>query len=231
MRGLIVTAAIGALFGLSLLTTENPGGQASETEGPTTSHFRVERPAQMGDDHAEGIYLRIHDKMVAGYALSGNLIAIRYRTWQRVNIAPYRSTQHGERYVNNYANAVAADYGDPDARTALRVGSVIVKDSFAVTEQGDVFSGPLAIMEKMPAGFNPAAGDWRYTLIMPDGSLFGTTGGVRSQEVDFCAACHSKHGVRDHLFRVPESYRASPPALSSQSRSAHTIPAQKVEKP
>ena len=36
---------------------------------------------------------------------------------------------------------------------------------------------PLFLMEKMPAGFSYVTGDWRYIMIMPDGSLFGETRG------------------------------------------------------
>lgn len=217
MRGLIVAIAVAALASGLLgfaLPAAAADGQANEGEAPPPRHFRVEQPAKLGNADAEDIYRRILDKMVAGYALSGDRTATRYRTWRRVNAAPYRSTQHGERYVNNYANPVAADYADLEAGIALPVGAIIAKDSFAVTERGDVFSGPLSIMEKMPAGFDPAGGDWRYTLIMPDGSLFGTTGGVRAQEVAFCADCHTKHGGRDRLFRVPDTFRTDPPAAN-----------------
>jgi len=58
-----------------------------------------------------------------------------------------------------------------EAAGRLPVGSVIAKDSFSVTETGGILLGPLFVMEKMPAGFNPASGDWRYTLIQPDGRI------------------------------------------------------------
>jgi hypothetical protein len=63
-------------------------------------------------------------------------------------------------------------------------------------------------MEKMPLGFNPENRNWRYTMIMPDGSLFGTTKGERSAQVDYCAECHIAAGdAHDHLFFVPDQYR------------------------
>ena len=87
-------------------------------------------------------------------------------------------------------------------------GAVLVKDSFAVTQRGEVFSGPLFVMEKMAPGFRPESRDWRYTMIMPDGSLFGTTSGAGGASVEFCIACHAKAGDdRDHLFYVPEEFR------------------------
>jgi hypothetical protein len=45
-------------------------------------------------------------------------------------------------------------------------------------------------------------------MIMPDGSLFGTTNGEGSERMAFCARCHKTAGdAADHLFFVPEEYR------------------------
>jgi len=64
------------------------------------------------------------------------------------------------------------------------------------------------VMEKMPQGFNPVSGDWRYTMIMPDGSLFGVTNAEGSDRVEFCVTCHKMAGEQtDHLFYIPERYR------------------------
>ena len=67
---------------------------------------------------------------------------------------------------------------------------------------------PLFLMEKMAPGFSPESRDWRYTMIMPDGSLFGVTQGEGSGRVKFCITCHETAGdENDHLFFVPEDYR------------------------
>ncbi len=51
--------------------------------------------------------------------------------------------------------------------------------------------------------------DWRYTMIMPDGTLFGTTNSENSERVEFCMDCHIAAGDdQDHLFFVPTGYRA-----------------------
>ena len=171
-------------------------------------HFRVERPANLDGADAVTIYNRIRDEMVAAYRRSGNAYATKYLKWRKYNITPYRSATHGQRYVNNYANARALAYGRAEKAGRLPEGSVLAKDGFEVTERGDVLTGPLALMEKMQPGFNPRSGDWRYTMIMPDGSLFGTTKGKRSERVEFCAACHRAAGkARDHLFFVPKKHR------------------------
>lgn len=196
--------------GLLILTMATGSGSAQEPVSPAkpTRHFRVERPAALTGADALTIYNRILDDMVAGYRLSGVAYAEDYRLWRRYNTVPYRSAQHGERFVNNYGNTIAGDYGLFEAAGNLPPGSVLVKDSFAVTANGDVFSGPLFVMEKMSTGFNPESRNWRYVMYMPDGSLFGMTNGEGSERVEFCIACHKEAGhEHDHLFYVPENYR------------------------
>ena len=182
--------------------------QTSISPQKPARHFRVERPAGLTGADALVIYNRILDDMVAGYRLSGSGFAEVYRQWQSYNTVPYRSAQHGERFVNNYANDLAKDYRYFEAAGDMPVGAIVIKDSFAVTSRGDVFSGPLFIMEKMPLGFNPESRDWRYTMYMPDGSLFGATNGEGRERVGFCVQCHKLAGFgNDHLFFLPERYR------------------------
>jgi len=171
-----------------------------------TRHFRVPNPARLSDADALSIYDRIRDDMVAAYRVSQNRLATRFYKWRRYNRAPYLSATHGDRYINNYANADASTYGQ--GAGPMPAGAMLAKDSFTVTRQGDVFTAPLFLMEKMPSGFSAATRDWRYTMIMPDGSLFGTTDGEGSERVEFCANCHATAGDEsDHLFFVPERYR------------------------
>lgn len=173
-----------------------------------TRHFTVKNPAKLEGAEALTVYDLIRDAMAEMYALSAQPAAKTYQTWRRYNSAPYRSASHGRRFVNNYANPTARNYGKfPDVGT-LPVGSVLVKDSFVVTDRGDVVSGPLAIMEKMPAGFNPASRDWRYSQVMANGEIFGVTKGVNAERVDFCISCHRAAGAaNDHLYFVLEKYR------------------------
>jgi hypothetical protein len=146
--------------------------------------------------------------MVAAYQLSRDAASKAYRGWRRYNRAPYRSATHGDRYINNYANAIARDYGRFGDVGELPVGAVLAKDSFAVTAQGDVFTGPLFLMEKMDKGFDPENRNWRYSMILPDGSIFGETKGDNAARVGFCAICHQAAGDdNDHLFFVPEDNR------------------------
>lgn len=215
--GTVATASKATAWGLAALLAVS-GTQAAESEFTNPQkHFSIERPAALTAADAEGIYDRILDEVVRGYRLSGDPAAISYRSWQRFNTAPYRSATHGERFVNNYGNAQGLAYARFEAAGEMPKGTVLAKDSFAVTDEGNVFTGPLFLMEKMAAGFNPASRDWRYSMIMPDGSLFGVTKGQGSARVEFCITCHETAGdENDHLFFVPQDYRQ---AQSQETRS------------
>ncbi len=98
-------------------------------------------------------------------------------------------------------------YGQYENAGKLAVGSIIAKDSVAITANGDANPGPLFVMEKMQAGFNHVSGDWRYAMIMPDGSLFGTTNETGSAKVDFYVPCHLAVEHQDRLHFLPNKYR------------------------
>lgn len=173
-----------------------------------TRHFRVPNPARLSEVEALSVYDRIRDDMVDAYRLSRNPASVRYANWRRYNRVPYRSATHGERYVNNHASPGAAEIYGRRESGPMPPGAVLAKDSFTVTAQGDVFTGPLFLMEKMPSWFSEETRDWCYTMIMPDGSLLGTTGGEGSERMAFCASCHEAAGAaNDYLFFVPEALR------------------------
>lgn len=72
---------------------------------------------------------------------------------------------HGALLVNYYTNAAAAGYGEYNNLGSLPTGSVVVKDSFIVTEGGEVMTRLLFLMEKREPGFNAASNDWLYVTI------------------------------------------------------------------
>ena len=118
-----------------------------------------------------------------------------------------RAATHGNHYINNYANGVANPYRKFEQAGRLPVGSVIAKDSFSVTETGGLLLGPLFVMEKMRKGFNYVSGDWKYSMIQPDGTLMGETNGRGSQRVEYCIVCHLTVEHQDHLYFVPKDTR------------------------
>ncbi len=170
-------------------------------------HFRVRDPADLGPSEAEQIYAIAKSALAVGYRRSENTIAESYSTWTRYNTAPYLSSTHGNHYLNNYANAIAAAYGSYERAGELPVGSIIAKDSFSYTDSGAVILGPLFLMEKMPKGFNEVSSNWKYSLIQPNGAVFGETRGLHTERVDYCIDCHLAAEEHDHLFFVPDAYR------------------------
>ncbi|MDX1606607.1 MAG: hypothetical protein R3202_10475 [Candidatus Competibacterales bacterium] len=167
--------------------------------------------AVLEEDEIRGIYDCILPAMRSSLANASSAHARQYLSWERFSKMPYRSRRHSHRYVSNYANAVAAPhYIRYEQAGTMPVGSVLAKDSFAVAPSGRAVLGALSLMEKMPAGFNPEVGDWRFSLVLPDGRLFGSTGGVNGYAVKFCQECHIKAGAeQDYMYLLPETYRVS----------------------
>jgi hypothetical protein len=164
---------------------------------------------ELTDAESKAAYDCIRGILKAGYAKSGLDSAGFYQDWARYSRVAYQSATHGGRLVQNYGNARAKNYGKFEDAGRMAVGALIAKDSFSVTGDGKVGAGPLFLMEKMGGGFNKASGNWRYTLVMPDGNVFGTTNGKGSDNVAFCIECHAGNAELDHLFFLPEEYRVT----------------------
>ncbi len=167
-------------------------------------HFRVRNPARLGATEAGLIYRRLSAAIEAAYrrAVGGG-----YRDWRRFNTAPYLSSTHGQLYVNNYANQAGAAYGRYERGGPLPVGAVLIKDSIRATADGEIAPGPIFVMEKMAAGFNYVSGDWRYSVVTPEGELWGATNGAGAASVEFCIGSHLAREANDHLYFPPPEFR------------------------
>jgi hypothetical protein len=198
---------------LSLIALVLASGAFAQSSGRDDAakvkrHFKIERPAHLSNQEALTIYENIGRDMAKGYGASHDPAASQFRKWRRYNSAPYRSATHGNRYVNNYANTKAAAYAKMKSGDKAPAGAVFAKDSFTVTSDGGVFGGALFMMEKLSAGKSPKTADWRYWMILPDGSIFGDSRGDNAAEMAFCHGCHQSMGKRrDFLFYVPKKYR------------------------
>jgi hypothetical protein len=194
---------------IALCVLFSPQARSQDTDlARPKQHLSIERPRVVSGAEALSIYQNVRERMHASY-LRAEIPAIAgLCEWPLYNRVPYLSATHGQRYVNNYANALAHTYGRHEQAGPMPVGAVLAKDSFTITRRGEVFAGALFVMEKMPSGFNPESHDWRYTMVMPDGSLFGTTKGEGSERVAFCTGCHEAVPERHHqMFFVPPDYR------------------------
>ncbi len=200
--------AIGRTIGLSVVVTCLSAGVLS-ADGDLDAHPPVQDAADLSREEAIDYYEGMVDRMERRYAISQDPTAMNYRRWYLYNDAPYRSATHGNRYVNSYANGIArrAGYGHLQPGESLPPGSILAKDSFSVTTIRERLPGALFIMEKLKAGVSPDTGDWRYAMIMPDGSYFGDTSGIAPENVEFCTGCHAQRADTDHVFFVPDDAR------------------------
>ncbi len=146
--------------------------------------------------------------MRVAYRKAGDLFANRYQRFTTFNKVPYTSDTHGGRLVNNYANRLARKaYGKYEKVKRMPIGSILAKDSFTVTKTGAAAAGPLFMMEKMVRGWNKETADWKYTMIMPNGTVFGRTRGKNAAGMAFCHECHVSGEDNDFLLFLPEEIR------------------------
>lgn len=201
---------IGGLIALIavILVMFSPAAWTQSNDPAPLEHPKVPNSATLTGARAESIYQAVRGQMRNSYLRAGDPIAEAYQTWRRFNRLPYRSPNHGERFVNHYGNQAAAGYAKFENLSPLPVGAIIIKDSFTVTRNGDLRTGPFFMMEKMPPGFPSRAGTWRFMMLRGDGALIGITDGVGADKVRFCGECHNNAGARhDYLYFMPKQAR------------------------
>jgi hypothetical protein len=204
MKRLAIAISTSLVVGFVVLS----GVLRAQTGDVPSAHMVIANPASVNGTRAESVYQAIRRNMQTHYLASGDPVMGAYQSWNRYNKVPYRSAPHGELLVNNYANSTAAGYGRYEKIGSLPPGSVVVKDSFIVTDSGEVMTGPLFLMEKREAGFNAASNDWLYMMVHPTGEVAGITNGKNSAAVKFCADCHNKAPKgQDNLLLLPENVR------------------------
>jgi hypothetical protein len=205
---LVGSALVAAGVAFGAVSAQQTGdvemSEISGDQGAPRRHFRLREPADLEPGEAQQIYEIALRALAVGYARSQDPSAGSYSGWRRYNSVPYLSATHGNHYINNYANETAHAYG---SGKRLPVGSVIAKDSFSVTETGGILLGPLFLMEKMAKGFSYVTGDWKYSMIQPDGTFLGETNGIGSERVQYCISCHLAVETQDHLYFVPPNFR------------------------
>lgn len=191
---------------ISALPRDAARAQTTEAVEEPLNHPVVRDPKNISPERAEAIYRAIRDTLQRQYGASADPVTQAYPRWKRYNTSPYRSRQHGNMFVNNYANDLAAQYGRYEQAGTLPAGSMVVKDSFVVRADGSILAGPLFLMEKMAPGFDPDNLDWRYMTILPDGEIEGLSSEDGPGGTAYCAACHQR-ARKHHLFFLPERYR------------------------
>jgi hypothetical protein len=127
-----------------------------------------------------------------------------YRNWTSANTLPANPGFHGGRFLLTWVNGIGAEeylkYKDEDVN--IPAGTVIAKESFAVSEAGKVQKGPLFIMEKVAAGVSPETDDWYYMMVAPNGAPQAVP------VITACSECHQGNfGFRGGLGYPDEDVR------------------------
>ncbi len=90
--------------------------------------------------------------MIESYSRTSDVPGVpEYRGWQVVSASPFVSSTHGSMMINHIVNPVAAElYTQWEAMAGQRFpeGSILAKESYRITSEGEARAGPLFLMEK-----------------------------------------------------------------------------------
>lgn len=122
-----------------------------------------------------------------------------YASYRRLTDAPFRSLDHGNRWVHVYVNDIGVDAYL--AGGEIPVGTIVVKTSVQnVGGQPSDIEGPIFVMQKRAKGYAPDHDDWWYAIHWAkppeaDAKKFGGPiywrGG--SPRVAYCWKCHDDY--------------------------------------
>ena len=153
-------------------------------------------PIDFDQSEIDALYACVVDTLAEGYAAEGHEIGSVYRDWAPTATGPYNPGTHGERFLNTFANDVAAEqylqyaYGDD---LVMPVGSILAKESYKLRGDGTPRPGPLFIMTKVEAGGEAEEfGNWVYSGVQPNGKNMGV-------KQSFCHNCHQAFADQDSM--------------------------------
>jgi hypothetical protein len=119
-----------------------------------------------------------------------------WESYTKLNKASFMSDTHGGRMVDTYVNPIGLEAFKQGED--LPVGSIVVKTS---KDRSDGSQGPVFVMEKRAAGFNPDHGDWWFAIHWADppekwkqrlggGPIYWRT---PSKKAEYCQDCHDNY--------------------------------------
>ena len=166
-------------------------------------------PWALDGAEVSALYDCIEADMAARYATAEEPVASAYRGWTVTATRPAIAGSHGERFLQTFANDVAAETylafsyaGDVE----MPVGSVLAKESFKVSSRADtkgqVSVGPLFLMTQVGAEQAPETDGWLYGGILPNGKPMGF-------EQAFCHDCHAGAASGDAVFYPVEEVQVA----------------------
>ena len=151
------------------------------------------------------LYDCIKDALAEGYAKEGDETAAAYRSWTVTSTRPAVAGPHGERFLQTFANDVAAEQYLQFAEEGVEmpVGSVLAKESFKINAKKNVLRrGPLFIMTKVGLDEAPDTMGWLYGGLQPNGKP------MKFKQA-FCHDCHVGWESQDALAYPLEEVRIS----------------------
>lgn len=183
---------------------------AGATFGASSAHAAceqvgVESAFDLEEAQVVALYECIGDKMVEGYTKGDNEIAAAYRNWAPTATRPAVAGPHGNRFLNTFANDIAAEQylKFEEEGFVMPVGSVLAKESISISKKKkEARVGPLFIMTKLESGAAPETADWLYSGVQPNGKPM-------KFKQSFCHDCHAGWEAQDYLAYPLEEVRVS----------------------
>lgn len=193
-RALTLTLAAAAV---AMFATTPTASHAAECPMSTTDAFELDADAVVA------LYDCIKDYMAEGYASQGDETGSSYRNWSVTSTRPAVAGAHGNRFLQTFANDLAAPVYLQFAEegVAIPAGGVLAKESFSIHKKKKIGRrGPLFIMTKLEAGGAPDYGDWLYAGLQPNGKPMKI-------KQSFCHDCHAAWEEQDYLAYPLEEVR------------------------
>lgn len=188
-----------------LLTIAAPFAAGLAFTVPATAACNVEADtaAEMTEHQITAFYDCMQSVMIEGYTTGDNDVARAYRDWTVTSTRPAVAGAHGSRFLQTFANDVAADDYLTFASEGVDMpaGSVLAKESFSLKDGAGVV-GPLFIMTKLGDGDSPETGDWAYSAVTPAGAMMGVS-------QSSCHDCHVAWEGQDMLAYPLDEVRVS----------------------
>ncbi len=194
----MIRASLAAATGLMALALTTPAAHAADCAVSNADPF------ELSETEVVELYACMEAKMLEGYTKEGDAVAAEYRTWAATATRPAVAGAHGERFLNTFANDIAAEQYTKfeEEGVVMPVGSVLAKESIKITKKAAVRVGPLFIMTKAAAGTAPETSDWVYSGVQPNGKPM-------KFKQSFCHDCHAAWEDQDSLAYPLEEVRIS----------------------
>lgn len=221
--------AMGLTAGLAAFATLPATAQDMEEGGPPACYL-PESEQEDGTvarsptpDALEDAYDCLEGWLLDSYAQSKHVVPALIEDWERASYAPFKMEQIADRYLVIYGNERAV--GEEETVWLDRdmpIGAIVAAAGFTIDGEGRAIPAPLFIYEKMSNGYLFGRGNWRQTLIEPDGTIAAVTKGPGAEQLTACADCGARAADRMYLAllndgRVPaDAPEAGPPITDNE---------------